>query len=116
MVSLDTVKKYVSDTMQLTPANSPARQTQVWALEATRASISSDLRTLVDSKFDVLPVSEQGGSVYLKLLFDIIYNMTEPVIRALHKWLKTFRQNGLAKVQEKMSLSSPIRRRISVSG
>ena len=84
--------------MQFTQPNAPARQTQGWFLESVRASISIDLRTLVDSKFDVLPIPEQGGSVYLKLLFDIIYNMTEPVIRALHKWIKNFRHNGMLKV------------------
>ena len=97
-VSLDTLKEYASDTMKHTPVNSPVRQTQIWFLETVRESVSMDLRILVDSKFDVLPLSEQGGSVYLKLLFDIIYNMTEPVIRALHKWLKNFRENGIIKV------------------
>ena len=98
-IPLATVRKYVKDTMQNTEDDAPARQTQLWSLESVRASLSNDLRFLVDSKFDVLPITEQGGSVYLKLLFDIVYNMTEPVIRALHKWLKTFRQNGLNKVR-----------------
>ena len=98
-VSLNDIKKYVADTMQHTPTDSPARQTQLWMLEVIRGSISIDLKTLVDTKFDVLPVSQQGGSVYLKLVFDIIYNMTEPVIRALHKWIKNFRHNGLLKVK-----------------
>ena len=97
--SLDVIKEYVSDTMQYTPPDSPARQTQLWLLETVRDSISSDLKALADTKFDVLPVSQQGGSVYLKLIFDIIYNMTEPVIRALHKWIKNFRHNGLLKVK-----------------
>jgi len=39
-VSLDTLKKYVSDTMKHTPVNSPVRQTQVWMLEALRESVS----------------------------------------------------------------------------
>ena len=98
-IPLATVRKYVKDTMQNTEDDAPARQTQLWSLESVRASLSIDLRFLVDGKFDVLPITEQGGSVYLKLLFDIVYNMTEPVIRALHKWLKTFRQNGLNKVR-----------------
>lgn len=98
LISLATVRMYVKDTMQNTPDDSPARQTQGWMKETIQDSISGDLRTLVDSKFDALPISEQGGSVYLKLLFDIIYNMTEPVIRALHKWIKNFSRNGLHKV------------------
>ena len=97
-VSLEHVKMYSKDTMQYTEDDAPAMQTQGWTLDSIRASISIDLRTLVDGKFEVLPISEQGGSVYLKLLFDIIYNMTEPVIRALHKWIKNFGNNGLHKV------------------
>lgn len=97
-ISLEIVRKYVKDTMQNTPDDAPARQTQSWMKETIQDSISGDLRTLVDGKFDALPISEQGGSVYLKLLFDIIYNMTEPVIRALHKWIKNFGNNGLHKV------------------
>jgi hypothetical protein len=61
-------------------------------------STEANLKTLVDDKFDVLPVDEQGGSVYLRLLFDIVYNMTEPVVRALHKWIKNFRRNRISKV------------------
>ena len=100
LVTLDHVKAYSADIIRLTPVNSSARQTQVWFLESVRNSLSEDLQTLVDDKFYVLPLDEQGGSVYLKLLFDIVYNMTEPVIRALHKWLKNFRHNGLNKVYE----------------
>ena len=104
LVLLGTVKQYVSDTMQYTPVNATARQTQVWMLDSLRNSVSSDLKTLVDNKFDALPIYEQGGSVYLKLLFDIIYNMTEPVIRALQKWFKNFRHNGLQKVKGENAL------------
>ena len=94
-VSLEHVKAYTSDLIRRTKADSTARQTQFWSLKALRDSVSGDLKTLVDDKFDVLPIDEQGGSVYLKLLFDIVYNMTEPVIRALHKWIKNFRRNGI---------------------
>jgi hypothetical protein len=99
-VTLEHVKAYTSDLIRCTPTNSTARQTQFWLLDAVRDSVSGDLKTLVDDKFDVLPVDEQGGSVYLKLLFDIVYNMTEPVIRALHTWIKNFRCNGINKIFE----------------
>ena len=94
-VSLEHVKAYTSDLIRRTKADSTARQTQFWSLKALQKSVSGDLKTLIDDKFDVLPIDEQGGSVYLKLLFDIVYNMTEPVIRALHKWIKNFRRNGV---------------------
>ncbi len=94
-VSLEHVKAYTSDLIRRTKADSTARQTQFWSLKALQKSVSGDLKTLIDDKFDVLPIDEQGGSVYLKLLFDIVYNMTEPVIRALHKWIKNFRRNGI---------------------
>ena len=98
-VTLGTVKQYTSDTNKYAKADSPARQTQAWFLDALRNSISSDLKALVDKKFDALPVSEKGGSVYLKMIFDIVYHMTDPVIRALQTWIKRFGKNGLQKVK-----------------
>ncbi len=98
-VSLDTIKLYVHDTYKYSKPDAPARQTQDWLLATLRNSTSSDLRTLVDKKFDTLPVSEQGGSVYLKMIFDIVYNMTDPVKRALQLWIKRFAKNGLYKVK-----------------
>ena len=100
LVTLAHARAYTSDIIKLTPANSTERQTQVWSLESLRNSVSEDLKNLVDDKFYALPLDEQGGTVYLKLLFDIVYNMTEPVIRALQKWLKNFRRNGINKVFE----------------
>jgi hypothetical protein len=97
LVTLDHVKAYSGDMFRLTPVNSSARQTQVWFLESVRNSLSEDLKTLVDDKFDPLPLDEQGGSVYLKLLFDIVYNMTEPVIQALHNGSRTFVTTDLIK-------------------
>jgi hypothetical protein len=97
-VTLDHVRAYTSDLIRCTPPNSTEWQTQYWLLDTVRDSVSADLKTLVDYKFDVLPVDEQGGSVYLKMVFDIVYNMTEPLIRALHKWIKNFRRNGINKV------------------
>ena len=100
LVTLAHARAYTSDIIKLTPANSTERQTQVWSLESARNSVSEDLKNLVDDKFYALPLDEQGGTVYLKLLFDIVYNMTEPVIRALQKWLKNFRRNRINKVVE----------------
>jgi hypothetical protein len=67
-------------------------------LTAVKNSISNNLQALVDKKFSCLPVSKQGGSVYIKLLLNIVYNLTDTVIQALQKWIKTFSKKGLLKV------------------
>jgi hypothetical protein len=67
-------------------------------LTAVKNSISNNLQALVDKKFACLPVSKQGGSVYIKLLLNIVYNLTDTVIQALQKWIKTFSKKGLLKV------------------
>ncbi len=97
---LDHVRAYNKDMIRNTPPNSTERQTQYWLLEAVRNSTEANLKTLVNDKFDKLPVDERGGSVYLRILFDIVYNMTEPVVRALHKWIKNFSRNGINKVAD----------------
>ena len=67
-------------------------------MTAVKNSISNNLQALVDKKFACLPVSKQGGSVYIKLLLNIVYNLTDTVIPALQKWIKTFSKKGLLKV------------------
>lgn len=67
-------------------------------MTAVKNSISNNLQALVDKKFACLPVSKQGGSVYIKLLLNIVYNLTDTVIQALQKWIKTFSKKGLLKV------------------
>jgi hypothetical protein len=99
-LTLDHVRAYSKDMIKFTPPGSTERQTQYWLLDAVRNSVEANLKTLVNDKFDKLPVDEQGGSVYLRILFDIVYNMTEPVVRALHKWIKNFRRNGINKVAD----------------
>ena len=66
-------------------------------MTAVKNSISNNLQSLVDKKFACLPVSKQGGSVYIKLLLNIVYNLTDTVIQALQKWIKTFSKKGLLK-------------------
>jgi len=97
-VTIKSVKKYTHNVLKFSPKTDPARQTQDWRLATIKASTSTDLRALVNKKFDRLPVSKQGCSVYLTLLYNIIYNMTDTVIHALQKWIKTFSKNGLLKV------------------
>jgi len=58
---------------------------------------TSSIRDVVDETFNELPVHQQGGSVYLKLIYDVVFNMTEPVIRVLQNWIKGFAKHGLYK-------------------
>ena len=97
-LTLDAVKEYTSDTLKFDKANGTGRQDQHWLLKLIRNSCSSDLRDIVDKTFNELPVHQQGGSVYLKLIYDVVFNMTEPVIRVLQNWIKGFAKHGLYKV------------------
>ena len=78
-LTLDAVKEYTSDTLKFDKANGTGRQDQHWLLKLIHNSCLSDLRDIVDKTFNKLPVHQQGGSVYLKLIYDVVFNMTEPV-------------------------------------
>ncbi len=73
-------------TLKFDKANGTGHHDQHWLLELIRNSCSSDLWDIIDETFNELPVHQQGGSVYLKLIYDIVFNMTEPVIHMLLKW------------------------------
>jgi len=97
-LTLDAVKEYTSDNLKFDKTDGTGRQDQHWLLKLIRNSCSSDLRDIVDETFNELPVHQQGGSVYLKLIYDVVFNMTEPVIRVLQNWIKGFAKHGLYKV------------------
>ena len=97
-LTLDEVKEYASDILKFDKPNGTGRQDQHWLLKLIRNSCSSDLRDIVDETFNELPVHQQGGSVYLKLIYDVVFNMTEPVVRVLQNWIKGFAKHGLHKV------------------
>jgi hypothetical protein len=61
----------------------------------------SDLCDIVDETFNERPVHQQGRSVYLKLIYDVVFNLTKPVIRVLQNWIKGFAKHGLYKVPGK---------------
>ena len=96
-ITLDAVKEYAYDTLKLKfdKANGTGRQDQNWLLMLIRNTCSSDLCVIVDETFNELPVHQQGGSVYLKLIYDVVFNMTKPVISVLQKWIKGFAKHGL---------------------
>jgi hypothetical protein len=76
-LSLDAIKEYSSDTLRFDKANGTGRQDQHWLLKLICNSCSSDLWDVIDETFKELPVHQQGGSVYLKLIYDVVFNMTE---------------------------------------
>jgi hypothetical protein len=55
----------------------------------------------VDEKFDQLPISQQGGPVFLTLIYNVIFIMTEPVEQVLQKWIKICTKQGLCKIPGK---------------
>jgi hypothetical protein len=97
-LTLDEVKEYASDILKFDKSNGTGCQDQHWLLKLIRNSCSSHLRDIVDETFNELPVHKQGRSVYLKLIYDVVFNMTEPVIRVLQNWIKGFAKHGLHKV------------------
>jgi hypothetical protein len=97
-LTLDAVKEYTSDTLKFDKTYGTGRQDQHWLLKLIRNSCSSDLRDIVDKTFNELPVHQQGGSVYLKLIYDVVFNMTEPVICVLQNWIKGFATRSQARM------------------
>ena len=100
-LSLDAIKEYTSDTLKFDKATGTGHQDQHWLLKLIRNSCSSDLWDIIDETFNELPVHQQGGSVYLKLIYDVVFNMIETVIRMLQYWIKGFAKHGLLKIPGK---------------
>jgi hypothetical protein len=82
-LTLDAVTEYKSDTLEFDKTNGTGHQDQHWLLKLICNSCSSDLHNIVDKTFNELPDHQQGGFVYLKLIYDVVFNMTEPVIYVL---------------------------------
>ena len=98
-LSFDAIKEYTSDTLKFDKATGTGHQDQHWLLKLIRNSCSSDLQDIIDKTFNKFPVHQQGVSVYLKLIFHIVFNMTEPVIRVLQNQIKGFAKHGLLRSQ-----------------
>lgn len=99
-VDMETIKAYVKDILECDKEGDAGLgcMDQKWLLLLLRNSCSSDLLNLVDKTFLKLDSCYQGGTVYLKLVFDIIFAKSTVVVAALHKWLKNFEKNGLRKI------------------
>jgi hypothetical protein len=100
-LTLDEVKEYASDILKFDNPNGTGCQDQHWLLKLIHNSCLSDLRDIVDKTFNKHPVPQQGESVYLKLIYDVVFNMTEPVVGVLQNWIKGFSKHGLHKVPGK---------------
>ena len=67
-------------------------------------SSEAELKQRVDEKFYKLDSLEQGGITYLQFFLHKMFCMTNDVVNALQKFLKTFAEEGLSKtVGEKVS-------------
>ncbi len=82
-LSLNAIKEYTPGTLKFDKAHGTGHQDQHWLLKLIRNSCSSDLQDIIDKTFNKFPVHQQGVSVYLKLIYDVVFNMTEPVIYVL---------------------------------
>ncbi len=79
-LTLDNIKEYSSDVLKFDQANGTGRQDQQRLLILICNSCSSDLQDIVDETFNNLPIHQQGGLVYLQLMYDVVFNMTKPVV------------------------------------
>jgi hypothetical protein len=100
-LSMKNVKAYTSDVLKFKQKNGTGHQDQLWLLKLVQNSCSSYLCDIANKKFIVLPVNQQGGLVYLKLIYNVIFKMTEPVVCTLQTWIKGFAKHSLYKVQGK---------------
>jgi hypothetical protein len=85
---LEDIQEYTSDILKFNKTDGTLRQDQKWLLKLVCNSCSSDLQDIANETFNYLPIHQQGGSVYLKLIYDVI--LTEPVIRVIQTWIKDF--------------------------
>jgi hypothetical protein len=97
-LSLDNIKEYSLDILKFDQANGTGWQDQHWLLKLICNSCSSDLCNIVDKIFNKLPIHQQGGSVYLKLIYDVVFNMTKTVVCVLQNRIKGFARHGLHKI------------------
>jgi hypothetical protein len=104
-LTLDKVNEYSSDFLKFDKINGTGCQDQHWLLKLICNSCLSDLNNIVHKTFNKLPVHQQGGSDYLKLIYDVVFNMTEPVVCVLLNWIKGFAKHGLHKVPGKNVLT-----------
>jgi hypothetical protein len=65
-------------------------ENQNWLLQFVRNSCTEGLRARIDVEFDKLEKAMKGGVVYIKMMYDILVNMTDSVVTSLQRFVKTF--------------------------
>ena len=96
-VTIDEVKTFSSNVMKYDKpgADGVYRQNLVWALHLLRRVVSTSVATLIDPVFETLPIFEQNGMVYLKMVDDLIFQIDDHVILSLQAYIRKFGKTGL---------------------
>ena len=69
------------------------------AMKCFQNSCHSTLLIQVNEKYDEIDLMEQGGIVYLKIAFDLMFVMTHEVVMSLSAWIKRFGEQCLSMVK-----------------
>ena len=96
-IDIEAVKEYSGDIMlyDMPGEDGVHRQNQEWLLRLIRNNVSSSIAALIEPVFDKLKPKHQNGSVYLKLVLDLVFMIDDNVIKALQDYIRRFGKNGL---------------------
>ena len=96
-IDIEAVKEYSGDIMLYGKPGEDGvhRQNQEWLLRLIRNNVSSSIAALIEPIFDELEAKHRNGSVYLKLVLDLVFMIDDNVIEALQDYIRRFGKNGL---------------------
>ena len=96
-IGIDEVKLFSSNVMKYDKPGKEGvyRQNLMWTLYLLRQVVSTSVSTLIDPVFESLPVYEQNGMVYLKMVDDLIFQIDDHVILSLQAYIRKFGKTGL---------------------
>ena len=89
-LSLEEVKEYSGDMMRFDLEDGVHRMNQQWLLKFIRNCVSDSIHTMVEPIFNELPVHQQNGAVYLKMVEELCFAVDDHVIESLIKFLENF--------------------------
>ena len=89
-LSLEEVKEYSGDMMRYDAENGVHRQNQQWLLKFIKNCVSDSINTMVEPIFIELPIHQQNGAVYLKMVEELCFAVDDHVIESLVKHLENF--------------------------
>ncbi len=69
-----------------------------WVKKFLKNSCDINLEMRINEKFDQLYEYEQGGIMYLKIVMDETFTMSNIVVMLLQNFLKKFANEGIARV------------------